>query len=1270
MPFVTAAGVQVNFPFEPYPCQIDYMEKVITCLREGYNGILESPTGTGKTLCLLCSSLAWLEDKKAQIHSQKWKLAQTDSSNGVLDQFKEQLAQQLDDAAGAWSGEFAAPKIIYASRTHSQLSQAVQELKRTAYSHFKVCVLGSREQLCIHPVVMREESNNTKVHLCRAKVSARDCYFYNSVENAKPHFVNTVMDIEDLVQLGEKHKCCPYYMARELKTEADIIFMPYNYLLDPKSRKAHGVELQGNIIIFDEAHNLEKICEDSASFDLSSGDIAAAIRDINELSEKLQHLYGSEASSFDVTGGMEGAAQDFTLEEVLQLKAQILHLEEEIDGIQLARQDQGITKPGSFIFEILSKVNLTFETKTAVLDLMDKIVSFLANDSSSSVFSSKGNGLSKFADIVKIVFSHPPAEYTNLTSHQQAVSKHYKVHIQEEVKKSFAKKSDGWGATSATAPAAQKTTRTLSYWCFSPGHAMGDLKAHGVKSIILTSGTLSPLNSFKLEMGIDFQVELENPHVIEKHQVWLGIIGKGPDSVLLSSTYENRFKDEYQASLGNAVVNFSRVVPHGLLLFFPSYPVMNKCLENWQRGNIWNRVEQYKPIFVEPRVKAEFNTAIFNYYDKINNPCANGAVFAAVCRGKVSEGLDFSDNNGRAVVITGLPFPPRMDPKVMLKMQFLDEARRQEGKGLTGQEWYRQQASRAVNQAIGRVIRHKNDYGAIILCDNRFNQPSATAQLPIWIRPHVKKYTSFGLAIKDLMMFFKRAQQTMPQDQSRSKSRCQTAKVGCQGAYFQQAVSKQASQKISNVNKSSSVSTHVPSLKQSHEHGSSAVSLDVLKQQYRGCSSKYTTQRFPAPGHGLLTALQTNEVKLSEDNNEVQASSTQSTMTSTLLDQKIKTKRKIMIKKADYTSLKKDSLQTAEQFVAEVRDALSVESYKFFSKALSDYKKTGDYTTMVAALADIFTDHKNKYHLFRKFYRFVRPQHKQQFDETCKELIGESCGFKPEHALVKKRSVPKKSTNISCSELLSSCNATHLNITTHMNKDSLTKVPTIIEDSNQTDTKPGGSATDGKSCDTDGVFTSTVTRNVSGSEPPAAGVQPNIITNQSVNSESGTSNYVDISGGHASSSCSSNKEIGVNDTVDWDRINWNSLSSTIYPPNIRRITGYICTYCKKEASVPLTAPCKHLCCLNCWKICIRPYQFEPEGTLQGEDDFDCFEEGGIIMKVKLSSVQNVIKQFAERILRRYFSYLDPIDEVSDRPGLVLASLSVLETARKTVIVFL
>ena len=42
----------------------------------------------------------------------------------------------------------------------------------------------------------------------------------------------------------------------------------------------------------------------------------------------------------------------------------------------------------------------------------------------------------------------------------------------------------------------------------------------------------------------------------------------------------------------------------------------------------------------------------------------------------------------------------------------------QSGLPISGQDWYQQQALRAVNQAIGRVIRHRGDYGAILLCDD------------------------------------------------------------------------------------------------------------------------------------------------------------------------------------------------------------------------------------------------------------------------------------------------------------------------------------------------------------------------------------------------------------------------------------------------------------------------------------------------------------------------------------------------------------------------
>ncbi len=42
-----------------------------------------------------------------------------------------------------------------------------------------------------------------------------------------------VWDIEDFVQGGRQMQACPYYASRNLLEQADIIFAPYQYLLDP-----------------------------------------------------------------------------------------------------------------------------------------------------------------------------------------------------------------------------------------------------------------------------------------------------------------------------------------------------------------------------------------------------------------------------------------------------------------------------------------------------------------------------------------------------------------------------------------------------------------------------------------------------------------------------------------------------------------------------------------------------------------------------------------------------------------------------------------------------------------------------------------------------------------------------------------------------------------------------------------------------------------------------------------------------------------------------
>lgn len=158
---LTIRDVPVTFPFTPYDIQTEYMGKVIECLQNETNGVLESPTGTGKTLSLLCSSLAWLTLKKAQVQVARYKPFFDDKD----DSFFDEVQKDLEKKAGNNENKvfYGVPTIIYSSRTHTQLSQAMQELKRTAYSHMKATVVGSREQLCINREVMKEDNNSAKV---------------------------------------------------------------------------------------------------------------------------------------------------------------------------------------------------------------------------------------------------------------------------------------------------------------------------------------------------------------------------------------------------------------------------------------------------------------------------------------------------------------------------------------------------------------------------------------------------------------------------------------------------------------------------------------------------------------------------------------------------------------------------------------------------------------------------------------------------------------------------------------------------------------------------------------------------------------------------------------------------------------------------------------------------------------------------------------------------------------------------------------------------
>ena len=68
-------------------------------------------------------------------------------------------------------------------------------------------------------------------------------------------------------------------------------------------------------------------------------------------------------------------------------------------------------------------------------------------------------------------------------------------------------------------------------------------------------------------------------------QVWFGVVPVGPTGHSLNSSYNTRDDPGYKSDLGNAIVNFARVVPDGLLVFFPAYAVLNSCIEYWKTAS-------------------------------------------------------------------------------------------------------------------------------------------------------------------------------------------------------------------------------------------------------------------------------------------------------------------------------------------------------------------------------------------------------------------------------------------------------------------------------------------------------------------------------------------------------------------------------------------------------------------------------------------------------------------------------------------------------------
>jgi len=718
-------GVPVSFPFEAYDCQLLYMTKVIEILETKQNGLLESPTGTGKTLCLLCACLGWREWRKKKLEGQK-------------EQQKSQAYHDWEDVA--FNKSFCQiPRIFYTSRTHSQLKQVTKELKKTPYRPI-TCALASREQLCALSTVRKLKGRQQMV-VCEEYRRSVDgerckCSFYNKYRAKSQHMPDvSMMDIEDIVEACKSKVICPYFKARESSATADVVMCPYNYLIDPALRKSLNIDIQNAILIFDEGHNIESACEDSGSFELSDIQLDWCVSEIEEAvslletPEAIAHLAAKELDK-------EVAETIF-----LVLKQRLIDLQQVIGSIKLVKEKEGenseVMISGKDMYDIFERAGINKDNFINTTDAMDKVMALLGTCGAASGATEttvKGSTTEELARIIKLLFRE---EFLDAKA---TIDDFYRILVVEtDYKVARKKKAVTWD-DDTNVPTVK---RTINFWCFSPSVAIQALMDQKVYSLIVTSGTLSPIESCSKNFGAKFTVTLENSHVISKEQLFGGVLSLGPNGESLISVFENRTNENYLHELARCVTHICKICPDGVLVAFASYSQMEHTLEFWRKCGQMANIEAQKDTFQEPRNQEEMQNIWGRYVNAVEG--VRGAVIFAIARGKLTEGVDFTDRQCRAVVVCGLPYPPAFDPKVKLKKRFLNDlmASGNEKSVVAGQVWYAQQATKAINQTLGRVIRHRNDYGAVLLLDKRFLQPAINKDLSKWLLPSMRAYEKF-----------------------------------------------------------------------------------------------------------------------------------------------------------------------------------------------------------------------------------------------------------------------------------------------------------------------------------------------------------------------------------------------------------------------------------------------------------------------------------------------------------------------------------------------
>ncbi|KAI5117244.1 hypothetical protein M0805_001562 [Coniferiporia weirii] len=832
------------FPHKPpYSVQVDLMRHIYTAIeRRTQLAVVESPTGTGKTLSLLCSSLTWLCDdnarsRKGKLTTLRESLGSGDDPDWVLMQSFDRLKNELEEAEREYEKRLAylrrkekssskqgsarvtkrpklnhhtetaegedfddsfpqnglfenrqegqinleaaysverlihrpistenskvsGTKIYYASRTHSQLSQVMNELEKlelvsptatSVQSSEKpgidnICTkyiprtvsLASRNHLCINDKLRSRTSDLDEG--CRELLNGRlgeRCPYLPSVDEEyrmhemRDRILANPKDIEDLVSVGKSLNICPYFGSRAAVQSAEFVTLPYNLLLHKRARETLDIDLEGHIVIIDEAHNLVDAILQLHTVDLTVSLLRLAI-------SQLQTYLDGFRTRLNATHALHLKRLILFLTALDQIaRARVA----EVKGKRGNRNSRDVVSVSAFVENMGSKVNginlLELQAYLVESKVSRKIYGFYERRDNKEGHGEENSGK---AGATLLPLHTVEAFISSLTNDKRdGIITFYQDTRTEELH--------------------------VKYQHLNPASHFSEI-LNDARCVILAGGTMSPIPDVVMQLfpsGTEDRISTFScGHVVPRSSIRCLVVGKGPRGKELQFKFKERANEEILDELGQVLFNLVNVVPCGMVVFFPSYSFLETAKTAWSNNGLLMKLQKKKQIFYEPSESSRVEHVLREYGSAsvTAGSTSKGAILFAVVGAKLSEGLNFADDLARAVVLIGLPYPNLAAPELNERMKYVTELAKSHSLGLqmtkdAGQELYENLCMRAVNQSIGRAVRHRNDWSALVLLDSRYGSQKVRNKLPAWINQDIIVTQSFGQVVKSLGEFYR-----------------------------------------------------------------------------------------------------------------------------------------------------------------------------------------------------------------------------------------------------------------------------------------------------------------------------------------------------------------------------------------------------------------------------------------------------------------------------------------------------------------------------------